>query len=81
MGNVKFWDPVTCTQTDSFTGHAADILCMTISPVCLAHWSALTPTNRSAGRQCNLHLRGRPEGYAIHSREDHEPGKQIGAQA
>ncbi|KZT74838.1 WD40 repeat-like protein [Daedalea quercina L-15889] len=32
MGIVKFWDPVTCTQTDSFPGHAADILCMTISP-------------------------------------------------
>ncbi|TFY69046.1 hypothetical protein EVJ58_g640 [Rhodofomes roseus] len=31
MGIVKFWDPVTCTQMDSFPGHAADILCMTIS--------------------------------------------------
>ncbi|KAH9947650.1 WD40 repeat-like protein [Amylocystis lapponica] len=32
MGLVKFWDPHTCTQLESFQGHAADVLCMTISP-------------------------------------------------
>ncbi|KZT06760.1 WD40 repeat-like protein [Laetiporus sulphureus 93-53] len=32
MGIVKFWDPITCTQVDSFQGHAADVLCLTISP-------------------------------------------------
>ncbi|OSX67759.1 hypothetical protein POSPLADRAFT_1176689 [Postia placenta MAD-698-R-SB12] len=32
MGIVKFWDPRTCTQLDSFQGHAADVLCLTISP-------------------------------------------------
>ncbi|PCH33429.1 WD40 repeat-like protein [Wolfiporia cocos MD-104 SS10] len=32
MGMVKFWDPRTCTQMDSFNGHAADVLCLTISP-------------------------------------------------
>ncbi|KAL1952190.1 hypothetical protein VTO73DRAFT_1339 [Trametes versicolor] len=30
MGNVKFWDPKTCTQLQSFQGHAADVLCLTI---------------------------------------------------
>ncbi|KAI0961278.1 hypothetical protein AcV7_000422 [Taiwanofungus camphoratus] len=32
MGMVKFWDPKTCTQLDSFQGHAADVLCLAISP-------------------------------------------------
>ncbi|KAI0639180.1 WD40 repeat-like protein [Trametes polyzona] len=32
MGNVKFWDPKTCTQLQSFQGHAADVLCLTIGP-------------------------------------------------
>ncbi|KAL6304216.1 WD40 repeat-like protein [Sparassis latifolia] len=32
MGMVKFWDPVTCTQMESFHGHAADVLCLTIGP-------------------------------------------------
>ncbi|OSD05994.1 WD40 repeat-like protein [Trametes coccinea BRFM310] len=32
MGNVKFWDSKTCTQLQSFQGHAADVLCLTISP-------------------------------------------------
>ncbi|KAI8995336.1 WD40 repeat-like protein [Trametes punicea] len=32
MGNVKFWDSKTCTQLHSFQGHAADVLCLTISP-------------------------------------------------
>ncbi|KAH9853178.1 WD40 repeat-like protein [Lenzites betulinus] len=32
MGNVKFWDSKTCTQLQSFQGHAADILCLTIGP-------------------------------------------------
>ena len=74
MGNVKFWDPVTCTQTDSFTGHAADILCMTISPVSLPRLPTLTSTKRSAGRHSGLHLRRGSEGHAVHSSQDHEPG-------
>ncbi|KAI0374397.1 WD40 repeat-like protein [Pilatotrama ljubarskyi] len=32
MGNVKFWDAKTCTQLQSFQGHAADVLCLTIGP-------------------------------------------------
>ncbi|KAI0932482.1 hypothetical protein AcW2_001100 [Taiwanofungus camphoratus] len=32
MGMVKFWDSKTCTQLDSFQGHAADVLCLAISP-------------------------------------------------
>ncbi|KAI0824120.1 WD40 repeat-like protein [Trametes gibbosa] len=32
MGNVKFWDSKTCTQLQSFQGHAADVLCLTIGP-------------------------------------------------
>ncbi|KAI0757231.1 WD40 repeat-like protein [Daedaleopsis nitida] len=32
MGNVKFWDSRTCTQLQSFKGHAADVLCLTIGP-------------------------------------------------
>ncbi|KAI0735408.1 WD40 repeat-like protein [Earliella scabrosa] len=32
MGIVKFWDSRTCTQLQSFQGHAADVLCLTISP-------------------------------------------------
>ncbi|OCH96584.1 YVTN repeat-like/Quino protein amine dehydrogenase [Obba rivulosa] len=32
MGMVKFWDSRTCTQLHSFQGHAADVLCLTISP-------------------------------------------------
>lgn len=31
MGMVKFWDRTTLTQTQSFTAHGADILCLTIS--------------------------------------------------
>ena len=81
MGNVKFWDPVTCTQTDSFTGHAADILCMTISPVSLPGRLAMTYINRSIGRHSCLHFRRRPECHAIHSGQDHESGEQIGSQA
>lgn len=34
LGMVKFWDPRTCTQLYSFQAHAADVLCMVISPVC-----------------------------------------------
>lgn len=33
MGMVKFWDSRTCTQLQSFQGHGADVLCLTISPV------------------------------------------------
>lgn len=33
MGTVKFWDAQTCTQTQSFTAHGADVLCLAISPV------------------------------------------------
>lgn len=33
MGMVKFWDAKTYTQIQSFQGHAADVLCLTISPV------------------------------------------------
>ena len=33
MGIVKFWDSRTCTQLQSFHGHAADVLCLTIGPV------------------------------------------------
>ncbi|KAM5538245.1 hypothetical protein V8D89_008132 [Ganoderma adspersum] len=32
MGIVKFWDSNTCTQLQSFQGHAADVLCLTVSP-------------------------------------------------
>ena len=74
MGNVKFWDPVTCTQTDSFTGHAADILCMTISPVSPSKKPASALTKCSAGRNSGLHLRRGPEGHPIHSGQDREPG-------
>lgn len=30
---VKFWDSRTCTQLESFQGHGADVLCLTIDPV------------------------------------------------
>ncbi|KAG9314637.1 WD40 repeat-like protein [Chiua virens] len=30
LGTVKFWDPLTCTQTHSFPAHGADVLCLTI---------------------------------------------------
>jgi U3 small nucleolar RNA-associated protein 4 len=33
LGVVKFWDSRTGTQLQSFQGHAADVLCMTIGPV------------------------------------------------
>lgn len=33
LGMVKFWDSRTCTQLQSFQGHGADVLCLTISPV------------------------------------------------
>ncbi|TDL28747.1 WD40 repeat-like protein [Rickenella mellea] len=32
LGTVKFWDPRTCTQLQSFQGHGADVLCMVICP-------------------------------------------------
>ncbi|KAF9036469.1 WD40 repeat-like protein [Hymenopellis radicata] len=32
LGMVKFWDSKTCTQMQSFQGHGADVLCLTISP-------------------------------------------------
>ncbi|KAG8220082.1 WD40 repeat-like protein [Butyriboletus roseoflavus] len=32
LGIVKFWDPMTCTQTHSFAAHGADVLCLTIGP-------------------------------------------------
>ncbi|TBU35023.1 WD40 repeat-like protein [Dichomitus squalens] len=32
MGIVKFWDSKTCTQLQSFQGHAADVLCLTVGP-------------------------------------------------
>ncbi|KDQ54726.1 hypothetical protein JAAARDRAFT_181268 [Jaapia argillacea MUCL 33604] len=32
LGMVKFWDPKTCTQLESFQGHGADVLCLTIGP-------------------------------------------------
>ncbi|KAI6134122.1 WD40 repeat-like protein [Pisolithus thermaeus] len=32
LGTVKFWDSITCTQTHSFSAHAADVLCLTIGP-------------------------------------------------
>jgi WD40 repeat protein len=34
LGMVKFWDSRTCTQLQSFQAHGADVLCLTISPVC-----------------------------------------------
>ncbi len=33
---VKFWDSKTCTQLQSFQGHGADVLCLTISPVSIS---------------------------------------------
>ena len=36
MGIVKFWDSKTCTQLQSFQGHAADVLCLTVGPVSFA---------------------------------------------
>lgn len=32
LGTVKFWDSMTCTQSHSFSAHAADVLCLTIGP-------------------------------------------------
>ncbi|PIL29590.1 hypothetical protein GSI_08226 [Ganoderma sinense ZZ0214-1] len=32
MGTVKFWDSITCTQLQSFQGHAADVLCLIVGP-------------------------------------------------
>ncbi|KAL0950875.1 hypothetical protein HGRIS_007634 [Hohenbuehelia grisea] len=32
LGMVKFWDSRTCTQLQSFQAHAADVLCLTVSP-------------------------------------------------
>src|ERR1700722_14150747 len=34
LGMVKFWDSQTCTQLQSFQGHSADVLCLSIGPVC-----------------------------------------------
>ena len=33
MGIVKFWDPRTCTQLNTFQAHGADVLCLSIGPV------------------------------------------------
>ena len=33
MGNVKFWNEKTNTQTDSLKCHKSDILCLTVGPV------------------------------------------------
>ncbi|KII93432.1 hypothetical protein PLICRDRAFT_152118 [Plicaturopsis crispa FD-325 SS-3] len=30
LGMVKFWDSRTCTQLQSFQGHGADVLCLTV---------------------------------------------------
>ncbi|KAF9459481.1 WD40-repeat-containing domain protein [Collybia nuda] len=32
LGMVKFWESRTCTLLQSFQGHSADVLCLTISP-------------------------------------------------
>ncbi|KAF8078360.1 WD40-repeat-containing domain protein [Lyophyllum atratum] len=32
LGMVKFWDSRTCTQLQSFQGHGADVLCLTVGP-------------------------------------------------
>ncbi|KAJ7630718.1 WD40-repeat-containing domain protein [Roridomyces roridus] len=32
LGMVKFWDSRTCTQLQSFQGHGADVLCLTVDP-------------------------------------------------
>ncbi|TRM61425.1 WD40-repeat-containing domain protein [Schizophyllum amplum] len=32
LGMVKFWDPRTCTQLQSFRAHGADVLCHAIGP-------------------------------------------------
>ncbi|TFK57442.1 WD40 repeat-like protein [Heliocybe sulcata] len=32
LGMVKFWESRTCTQLQSFQGHGADALCLTIGP-------------------------------------------------
>jgi len=34
LGMVKFWDPRTCTQLQSFEAHGADVLCLVVGPVC-----------------------------------------------
>lgn len=39
MGMVKFWDSRTATQLQSFQAHGADVLCLTISPVSLFHFT------------------------------------------
>lgn len=33
LGTVKFWDPLTSTQSYSFQAHGADVLCMAIGQV------------------------------------------------
>src|SRR6516162_10492513 len=35
LGMVKFWDSRTCTQIHSFQGHKADVLCLSVGPVCI----------------------------------------------
>ncbi|KAJ7169661.1 WD40-repeat-containing domain protein [Mycena filopes] len=32
LGMVKFWDSRTCTQLQTFQGHGADVLCLTVDP-------------------------------------------------
>ena len=72
MGMVKFWDARTCTQLQSFQGHAADVLCLTVGPVgsSFIHISVQYTKVLHTGWDCGLHLRRGPESDTIHLRQD-----------
>jgi WD40 repeat protein len=67
LGMVKFWDSRTCTQLQSFQGHAADVLCLTISPVSRFYLSLELTLNTSTkpGRHDGLHIRRRSKSGPI----------------
>jgi U3 small nucleolar RNA-associated protein 4 len=48
LGMVKFWDSQTCTQLQSFQGHGADVLCLTIGSVS-SHFTARNSTDCLVG--------------------------------
>lgn len=56
MGNVKFWDPKTCTQLQSFQGHAADVLCLTIGSVRFLIANALQSSLTRHYRMAQLYI-------------------------
>ncbi|OBZ79661.1 U3 small nucleolar RNA-associated protein 4 [Grifola frondosa] len=73
MGMVKFWDSRTCTQTQSFQGHGADVLCLTVSPEGNAVYTSGVDqkvtqfSHVKTSRPENASLLSRPSGHWVQS--------------